>query len=274
MPSCHEHPAPEPLREYVRCIRVMEAGTSERRPARMLPCGCPELFIHASEAQPRCVLHGQMSRALVVSRGPGSPAGVTDPGSEAGVTPVRGPGQAQGSGVGVAFRFLPDGAGALFRLRMDAMTDRRASLAEICGRTGRQFEERSLHWRTMDERIDAGTEFLLARKPRSAPDPLVRDLVQRIEECRGQVALAALKRSFAISARQVERRFTLAVGLTPKLFARIMRLSWFAEHVEQVADRTLAEIAREVGYFDPAHLSHDFKALMGVSPRQYFGAGA
>lgn len=257
---CHEHPPPEALKEYVRCIRVIEdePGGPETRVARTLPCGCPELFIHASEPEmdaatrsaehePRCVLYGQMSRAPVPWRGPGSSAGTT-------------------------FRFLPDGASALFGLRMDAMTDRRASLAEICGRSGRQFEERSLHWRTMEERIDAGTEFLLARENRCAPDPLVRDLVQRIEACRGQVALAALKRSFAISTRQLERRFTLAVGLTPKLFARILRLSWFAEHAERCADRTLAEIAREVGYFDQAHLNHDFKALTGVSPRRYFGA--
>ncbi len=252
----HERPAPEPLRDYVRCIRVIEVEPTapEPSPARMLPCGCPELVIHAGDAHPRCVLHGQMSRALVLGRDPGSAAGVTGPGTEA-----------------VTFRFMPDGASALFGLRMDAMTDRRAPLAEICGRTGRQFEERSAHWRTMEERIEAGTEFLLARKPRSAPDPLVRDLVQRIEECRGQVALAALKRSFAISARQLERRFTLAVGLTPKLFARIMRLSWFAEHAERCADRKLADIAREMGYFDQAHLNHDFKALTGVSPKQYFG---
>jgi transcriptional regulator GlxA family with amidase domain len=197
-----------------------------------------------------------MSRALALGEVPAlRPVGVTGPGA-------------------ATFRFLPDGASALVGLRMDAMTDRHAPLAEICGRSGRQFEERSIHWRTMEERIEAGTEFLLARKPRSAPDPLVRDLVQRIEECRGQVALAALKRSFAISTRQLERRFTLAVGLTPKLFARIMRLSWFAEHAERCADRKLADIAREVGYFDQAHLNHDFKALTGVSPRQYFGAGA
>lgn len=246
---CREHPPPEPLKDYVRCIRVIEVEPTapETSPARMMPCGCPELVIHASDAHPRCVLHGQISHAPAL-----------------GEVPALRPG-------GATFRFLPDGASALFGLRMDAMTDRRASLAEICGRTGRQFEERSIHWRTMEERIAAGTEFLLARKPRSAPDPLVRDLVQRIEECRGQVALAALKRSFTISARQLERRFTLAVGLTPKLFARIMRLSWFAEHVEHYADRTLADIAREVGYFDQAHLNHDFKALTGVSPKQYFG---
>lgn len=265
MPFIHELPAPEPLKDYVRCVRVIEVEPTapETSPARMLPCGCPELFIHASEPdvnatarsdehEPRCVLYGQMSRAWRDAGSWGRP----------------------GSSPGVGFRFLPDGASSLFGLRMDAMTDRHAGLAEICGRSGRQFEERSIHWRTMEERIDAGTEFLLARKPRSAPDPLVRDLVQRIEECRGQVALAALKRSFAISARQLERRFTLAVGLTPKLFARIMRLSWFAEHAERCADRTLADIAREVGYFDQAHLNHDFKALTGVSPRQYFGAGA
>ena len=255
MATIVEHPAPEPLKDYVRCIRVMEVEPTapETRPVRMLPCGCPELVIHAGDAQPRCVLHGQMSRALIASRDPGSPAGVTGPGS-------------------ATFRFLPDGASALFGLRMDAMTDRCAPLAELCGRSGRQFEERSAYWRTMEERINAGAEFLLARKPRCTPDPLVRDLVQRIEECRGQVALAALKRSFAISTRQLERRFTLAVGLTPKLFARILRLSWFAEHAERCAGRKLADIAREVGYFDQAHLNHDFKALTGVSPRRYFGA--
>lgn len=251
MATIVEHPAPEELKEYVRCIRVMvQPTTPEPSPARMLPCGCPELVIHAGDAQPRCVLHGQMSRVPAL-----------------GEVPALRPG-------GVNFRFLPDGASALFGLRMDAMTDRCAPLAEICGRSGRQFEERSIHWRTMEERIEAGTVFLLARKPQSAPDPLVRELVQRIEECRGQVALAALKRSFAISTRQLERRFTLAVGLTPKLFARILRLSWFAEHAERCAGRKLADIAREVGYFDQAHLNHDFKALMGVSPRQYFGAGA
>lgn len=265
MASIHEYPAPEPLKEYVRCIRVIEAEPTapETSPARMLPCGCPELVIHAGDAQPRCVLHGQMSRAP--ARGPGQAPALGE------VPALRPGGPGSEAGGAVTFRFLPDGASALFGLRMDAMTDRHAPLAEICGRSGRQFEERSIHWRTMEERINAGTEFLLARKPQSAPDPLVRDLVQRIEECRGQVALAALKRSFAISTRQLERRFTLAVGLTPKLFARIMRLSWFAEHAERCADRKLADIAREVGYFDQAHLNHDFKTMTGLSPRQYFG---
>lgn len=216
----------------------------------MLPCGCPELYVHAAETaeQPaRCLLVGQMSRAVA-----------------SGTNPVK-------SGA-VVFRFLPYGAGALFGLRMDAMTDRRVPLSELFGRMGRQFEEQSAQWRTMEERMAAGTAFLLARKPHSAPDPLVRELVQRIEECRGQVALAVLKRSFTISARQLERRFTLSVGLTPKLFARIMRLSYFAEHAERYAERTLAEIAREVGYFDPAHLNHDFKAMTGMTPKEFFGA--
>lgn len=285
MPPCYELPPPEGLEEYVRCIRIEEPDAQEGRAARMLPCGCPELVIRASESGPRCVLHGQVSRVRMDLRDPGSPAGVTPvqgpgqaQGSGAGVTPVPGSspgrtGQAQGSEAGgaVTFRFLPDGAAALLGLRMDTMTDRRTSMAELFGRAGRQLEERAALWRTMEERVDAGTEFLLARENRSAPDPLVRELVHEIEASRGQVALAALKRRFAISARQVERRFMLAVGLTPKLFARILRLRWFAEQAERCAGRTLAEIAREAGYFDQAHLNHDFKAMVGCSPRGYFG---
>lgn len=261
MATIVEHPAPEPLKEYVRCIRVIEVepSTPETSSARMLPCGCSELVIHAGDAQPRCMLHGQLSRAW------------RDPGSPAGVTPVRGPGQAHPHRPeAVTFRFLPDGASALFGLRMDSLTDRQCSVAELFGRTGRQLEEGAACWATMEERIGAGTAFLLARERKCAPDPLVRELVQQIEACRGQVAVAALKRSFTISARQLERRFTVAVGLSPKLFARILRLRWFADHAERCTDRSLAEMAREAGYFDQAHLNHDFKALTGLSPRQFF----
>jgi transcriptional regulator GlxA family with amidase domain len=154
---------------------------------------------------------------------------------------------------------------------MDAMTDRRSGMAELFGRAGRQFEACSAQWATVEERIEAGMAFLLARERRCAPDPLVRELVQEIEACRGQVALTVLKRSFTISSRQLERRFTVAVGLSPKLFARILRLRWFADHAERCAYRNLADVAREAGYFDQAHLNHDFKALTGVSPKQFFG---
>jgi AraC-like DNA-binding protein len=60
--------------------------------------------------------------------------------------------------------------------------------------------------------------------------------------------------------------FEQAVGLSPKRFARIVRL--------QAALRALSEsdnwarVAIDLGYHDQAHFIHDMRELFGATPRQ------
>jgi len=71
------------------------------------------------------------------------------------------------------------------------------------------------------------------------------------------------------SHRHFIELFRNEVGLTPKRFHRLYR---FRKVVEAVQRRTMvdwADIALSLGYFDQAHLIHDFREFSGLTPAQY-----
>lgn len=74
-------------------------------------------------------------------------------------------------------------------------------------------------------------------------------------------------RELAVSERQLRNLFAEGVGVSPKHYARINR-------VRTVLTRAMSapwsEVAAATGYYDQAHMTSDFRALMGVPPRSYF----
>ena len=65
------------------------------------------------------------------------------------------------------------------------------------------------------------------------------------------------------------RRFRDQIGLTPKRFARVRRLQRLLGAVARDAGVEWAEAAAEHGYYDQAHLIHDFRELTGITPTAY-----
>jgi methylphosphotriester-DNA--protein-cysteine methyltransferase len=61
--------------------------------------------------------------------------------------------------------------------------------------------------------------------------------------------------------------FAEGVGLSPKHYARIDRVRTVLNRAGSVA---WAELAAATGYYDQAHMTSDFRTLMGVPPRSYF----
>lgn len=72
-----------------------------------------------------------------------------------------------------------------------------------------------------------------------------------------------------VSATTVRNLFQQHIGVTPKELIKITRthraLQFQKEHI-----KTLTELGLELGYFDQSHFIREFKAIVGVSPREYF----
>lgn len=66
------------------------------------------------------------------------------------------------------------------------------------------------------------------------------------------------------STRQLQRRVTERLGLTPKAWLRIERLQ--ASLVQLSQGAPLADIAHRCGYSHAAHMAREFRALTGLSP--------
>ncbi len=72
-----------------------------------------------------------------------------------------------------------------------------------------------------------------------------------------------------ISHKHLLREFDRCVGLGPKLFARVCAFQRVIRHVGHSTEVDWAETAATCGYFDQAHLIHEFNAFSGLTPSTY-----
>ena len=75
-----------------------------------------------------------------------------------------------------------------------------------------------------------------------------------------------------MGGRSLERLFRRYVGLSPKWVLRCYRLQQAANRLTSGEAFDLAELAQELGYFDQAHFSKDFKQVTGHPPGHYRSA--
>lgn len=73
----------------------------------------------------------------------------------------------------------------------------------------------------------------------------------------------------SVSTRTLQRLAEKYVGLSPAVLIRRRRLQEAAERVRTHPEMELAAVAAEFGYADQAHLAHDFRRFLGITPSSY-----
>lgn len=102
----------------------------------------------------------------------------------------------------------------------------------------------------------------VSKLDRPPVDPLVLHAVDVLSASAGATQVTALAERTGVSERTLHRRFVTAVGVSPKRFARIVRLG----KARRAAIQGLsgAALALEAGYYDQSHLCHEL-ADFGVT---------
>jgi AraC-like DNA-binding protein len=72
-----------------------------------------------------------------------------------------------------------------------------------------------------------------------------------------------------MSVRSLQRLFATYVGVTPKAVLARYRLQDAAAAIDAGEAGDLAGLAASLGWFDQAHFSRDFRAVVGVTPSAY-----
>ncbi len=85
----------------------------------------------------------------------------------------------------------------------------------------------------------------------------------------GPVSVAQLCAAMEISERRLQRLFAEYLGVTPKWVIQRYRLQEAIWRLAQPGAPDLASLAQELGFFDQAHFSRKFVALVGSTPLDY-----
>jgi AraC-like DNA-binding protein len=165
-------------------------------------------------------------------------------------------------------RFLPGGALPFLRLPLYELTDSALPLEALWGSLARELSERIFDAPTLPAKIKLLENVLLQRI--NAPvDTLILETLYAIRSRCGSISIHELTTRAALSERQLERRFRQHIGLSPKMFARVVRFRSAAALLQQPAPLSLQDVVFRSGYYDQAHFIHDFKAFTGLTPTEY-----
>ena len=95
-------------------------------------------------------------------------------------------------------------------------------------------------------------------------EPLATALAHYVDNRDGDVRVSVLAEQAGVSERQLERLFREAVGLSPKLYARIVRFRRVRAALDRGA-RPSAGLAQHFGYTDQSHLLRDLRSFAGAA---------
>jgi AraC-like DNA-binding protein len=172
--------------------------------------------------------------------------------------------------MGVHFR--PGGAFPFFRPPADELHGLHVSLSELWGGFAREVRERILAAAIVEAQFDVLEAALTARLAK--PIERHRAVSYALGEfCGGGIrTVGDVTESTGLSTRRFIEVFKQQVGLAPKQYCRVQR---FQRAIRTLPTRDAidwAEVAAECGYFDQAHLIHEFRTISGMSPGEYAAA--
>lgn len=167
----------------------------------------------------------------------------------------------------VGINFTAGGAFPFFREPASATTEEHVGLDALWARDGALVRERLLERRTPAAILEELETILMQRLARElAFDPAIALALEALER---STPVREVHDRLGTSAKRFIRRFEEVVGLTPKRYARIRRFRRLIGSVELGRRVDWAKAAVVGGYFDQAHLIHDFREFSGLSPTAY-----
>ncbi|MCG8608217.1 helix-turn-helix domain-containing protein [bacterium] len=99
----------------------------------------------------------------------------------------------------------------------------------------------------------------------SCCEPIARE----IREKNGLVQIGQLAEVHRVNPRKLQRLFEHEIGISAKLFAKIVRFNRAKNIIQRDPNTNLAEVTFTCGYADQSHFIRNFKALYGITPTQF-----
>jgi len=247
------------LSDFVKCYWTLE-GPKEAMPhrQRIVPDGCMEMIFHYGDLyrqyldddysiiQPRCFVFGQLTRPLEI-----------EPTGETGIFSVR---------------FQPGGFMPFAAISLKEMDNKAIALEQLFGKDGLEIESKILNAGTASERIRLIEAFLMQRlEDTTMTDRIVKSTIHTIITANGQLPVNKLSEQMNINRRQLERKFSSNVGLSPKQLSKVVRLQAALKMLLNRQFTSLTTLAYEGEYYDQAHFIKDFKEFTGRTPKEFYG---
>jgi AraC-like DNA-binding protein len=163
--------------------------------------------------------------------------------------------------------FTPTGFRALFGIPAHLIADSAEAAEAVLGPGVLELTERLLDAQNSAQLVALAERFLISRLPHVAHILVpIAAIARTLKQHHGSVEIAQLAAMHSFTTRHLERVFREHIGVTPKTFARLARLSRALDLSQRSRNSDWAEIALAAGFYDQSHMVRDFRSLTGETP--------
>jgi AraC-like DNA-binding protein len=163
--------------------------------------------------------------------------------------------------------FQPGILAKFIRLPLTEFIDQNVDAEAVLSSEIHAVNERLANAENYDQMTWLVEDYLWKRIQRLAIDLHPMDKISRLVVANTlPLSLDRWANQACLSISAFERRFSQQMGVSPKLFARIIRFDKAAQLKEANPDLDWLSIAIQTGYTDYQHLAKDFKQFSGATP--------
>ncbi|MGA1939962.1 DUF6597 domain-containing transcriptional factor [Arcobacter sp. YIC-310] len=171
----------------------------------------------------------------------------------------------------IGIRFKVGGAYKFFDEEISSLCDKNINYDESFWNFDILYKK-LVNMNTHKQRIEEIERFLIKRLKASKKEnsKYTFSIISFINEHKGNISIDCLCEEFALNKKQIERIFKKEVGLSAKLFTRIIRMRNVRDSLSSLDIENLTSTAYNNGFFDQAHFIKEFKSFMNETPKSYY----
>ena len=172
----------------------------------------------------------------------------------------------------VAARFWPWGFHSLSRVPMADLKNTVRSCRLALGNASESVARSVAEGHSLDASLAKLEQALLelfasAQERKLLSRPIAIDILEE----RGVTRIGEVLQKHPIPARRLQRVFLEEIGVTPKVFSRIVRFNHAKSIIERNPEVDLLKLAYECGYSDQPHFTRNFREMFGITPADFKG---
>lgn len=162
--------------------------------------------------------------------------------------------------------FQPAAIHQLFKLPPGELIDRDHAAGLVLGKAISELHQKLGDACSFEERVQIANQFIFSYSLRAAPPDRIELLANEITRNHGACRMDCLAHQAGLSVRNFQRMFWQQIGLSPKLYARIVRFESALKIKVLFPGKSWTTVAHGLGYHDQMHMIHDFEKLSGETP--------
>jgi AraC-like DNA-binding protein len=169
----------------------------------------------------------------------------------------------------LGIHFKPGGMFPFFDVPADELHNTIVPLDALWGREADYLRESLLAAHTHAARFRILEAYLLARMECFSRQPAVAFALHEFRHAPQGKRVSDVIDQVGLNPKRLIQMFRQEVGLTPKLYYRVLRFNDVLHYIQQTPSFDWADLALAYGYFDQAHFIHDFRSFAGFTPGEY-----